>query len=505
MFKLYKEITNKKEKAIFHEEVRFISQMIKATAKLYNFNLDSIEADENIASIELIDMGIIRDITELEGLNSFIKKEYQSLIHHLTIYHTQKENWEYILKNFSNSYRKKCIDFYDQQQMFTIADFFGGAGGLSLGFNQAGFKTEFVNEIDPLAIQTYKYNHPEVDSSKIVADDIKNIIDDLQNYIGNKMIDVVIGGPPCQSFSSANQQRIIDDPRNELYKYFIQAVKKIKPKFVVMENVKGMKKVAQQVIEDFRSIKVNINGEVTSYDVDFHIFNSEDFSVAQRRERLIYFAVRNDIAKANKVTPQKIIDEIISSTIVNERFILRDALEYLRPLKANSIRGNNEVDSNEFGYKVDINNYFKFSNNYLDIINNNKKFKYVYNHKARFLNETNYEVYRLLEQGDDATDPKVAHVMPYSHRNHVFKDKYYKLIENKPSRTITAHLTMDGHSHIHPTQIRSLTPREAARIQSFPDDFVFFGPYLKTFTQIGNAVPPLMAKGFAKIIKRYLC
>ena len=94
--------------------------------------------------------------------------------------------------------------------------------------------------------------------------------------------------------------------------------------------------------------------------------------------------------------------------------------------------------------------------------------------------------------------------MPYSHRNHLFKDKYYKLIADKPCRTITAHLQMDCLSHIHPTQARTITPREAARIQSFPDDYVFLGPYLKTYMQIGNAVPPIMARQIAKVIYRYL-
>ena len=94
--------------------------------------------------------------------------------------------------------------------------------------------------------------------------------------------------------------------------------------------------------------------------------------------------------------------------------------------------------------------------------------------------------------------------MPYKHRLHCFKDKYYKLIPSKPSRTITAHLRMDCHSHIHPFQVRAITPREAARIQSFPDDYLFLGAYLKTYMQIGNAVPVLMAKTIAEVIKQYL-
>ena len=93
--------------------------------------------------------------------------------------------------------------------------------------------------------------------------------------------------------------------------------------------------------------------------------------------------------------------------------------------------------------------------------------------------------------------------MPYSHRNHLFKDKYFKLVENLPSKTITAHMKMDCHSHIHPTQVRSITPRESARIQSFPDNYLFLGPYLNTYRQIGNSVPPLMSRTFAKVLKKY--
>ena len=126
------------------------------------------------------------------------------------------------------------------------------------------------------------------------------------------------------------------------------------------------------------------------------------------------------------------------------------------------------------------------------------------NHKARYLSDVNYEIYKRLSQGDDATDEKIKDIMPYAHRNHCFKDKYYKLIADRPCRTITAHLKMDCHSHIHPYQVRALTPREAARVQSFPDDYLFWGAYLKTYMQIGNAVPTVMARGIARVIKECL-
>ena len=124
----------------------------------------------------------------------------------------------------------------------------------------------------------------------------------------------------------------------------------------------------------------------------------------------------------------------------------------------------------------------------MKLINEGRKIDYVFNHKARFTNDINYEIYDKLGQGEDGTSEKIKHIMPYKHRNHIFKDKYFRLNENKPSRTITAHLRMDCLSHIHPTQTRTITPREAARIQSFPDDYLFLGAYLKTYMQIGNAI-----------------
>ena len=128
----------------------------------------------------------------------------------------------------------------------------------------------------------------------------------------------------------------------------------------------------------------------------------------------------------------------------------------------------------------------------------------MFNHKARYCSDVNYEIFKRLDQGEDSTSPKIADIMPYSHRNGIFKDKYYKLYADKPCRTITAHLRMDCLSHIHPYQIRSITPREAARVQSFPDDYLFLGAYLKTYMQIGNAVPVIMARKIASVLKKYV-
>ena len=155
-----------------------------------------------------------------------------------------------------------------------LVDLFCGAGGLSLGFIEEGFTVKLANDIEEVCIESYRYNHPELPDKYLIHDDIKLIVDNIDEYIKDN-IDVVVGGPPCQGFSSANQQRIIDDPRNKLYKYFIKAVELIAPKFVIMENVRGMLSVAKQVIEDFNQIKTK---QGHRYLAEYQLLNSYDFS-----------------------------------------------------------------------------------------------------------------------------------------------------------------------------------------------------------------------------------
>jgi DNA (cytosine-5)-methyltransferase 1 len=271
-----------------------------------------------------------------------------------------------------------------------------------------------------------------------------------------------------------------------------------------MENVKGMLSVADQVVEDYQNIVETRNGTKFSYKVAYRLLNSVNFSVAQSRERLIYIAIRTDVIETKQITPELLFEQILKNNEGKKPFVLRDALEYIKPLDAPRVKNMNEVDDESTGKKIDVNTHNGDENEYLQLINGERKIPYLFNHKARFVNDINYDIYRLLNQGDDASDPKIADIMPYTNRLHCFKDKYYKLIADKPSRTITAHLRMDCHSHIHPFQIRALTPREAARCQSFPDDYLFLGAYLKTYMQIGNAVPCLMAKCIASEIKKYL-
>ena len=499
---IFSSIKNTDNKDEILEKILAYIRIVEVIAEKNKASIPSASISETIIS-ELKDMGVIDTDEDLPILKNIAKDLYARFINCVSFYITNQKIFGNQLDKLNDKKRKQIQDEFKKKLRPTFADFFAGAGGLSCGFTQAGFRVCFANDFEDVCVRTYRYNHPEVPVDKVVKDDIRKIVDNVQNYI-DEDVDVVVGGPPCQGFSSANQQRIIDDPRNELYKYYIECVKKILPKFVVMENVRGMLKVADQVVEDYESIKEKKNGVTYSYAVSYKLLNSLDFSVAQSRERLIYIAIRNDVAEKKDITPKAIFEEICKANEDKPHYLLRDALEYIKPLDAPRIKNMNEKDDELTGKKIDVNSYSGNESEYLKLINEGRSIPVLFNHKARYVNDINYEIYRLLNQGDDASDPKISGIMPYSNRLHCFKDKYFKLVADKPSRTITAHLRMDCHSHIHPYQIRAITPREAARCQSFPDDYLFLGPYLKTYMQIGNAVPCLMAKGIAKVLKKYL-
>jgi DNA (cytosine-5)-methyltransferase 1 len=408
-----------------------------------------------------------------------------------------------LLNKLSNKKRQSLQRAEARSKKPTFVDFFAGAGGLSKGFTDAGYRVVFANDFQDVCVSTYRFNHPELPADRVSSQDVRKIVDDIGRYI-NRDVDVVVGGPPCQGFSSANKQPIIDDPRNELYKYFLKAIKELLPKFVVMENVKGMLSVANQVVDHYKSIRGMRDGRIYTYSVAYRLMNSADFGVAQNRERLIYIAVRNDIGERFHITPECLFAGIAKANVCSRPFLLRDALEAIRPLEAPRVKNQNDVDSEVWGRTIEPNRFIGNENAYLKLINGGRRIPLTFNHRARYLNDVNFDIYRLLDQGDDATNEKIAAIMPYAHRNHCFKDKYFKLRSDRPARTITAHLKMDCHSHIHPFQIRAITPREAARCQSFPDDYLFLGAYLKTYMEIGNAVPVLMARGIALELLKYL-
>lgn len=369
-----------------------------------------------------------------------------------------------------------------------MIDLFCGAGGLSLGFTQEGFVTSLANDIQDCCINTYAHNHPETPRDNIILGDINEVVENLDELLGDKKIDIVVGGPPCQGFSMANRQRMIDDPRNHLYKSYVEVVRNVHPKFFVMENVKGMLSVAEQVKEDFRNI---------GYTVESHILNAKDYGVPQNRERLIY--IGNCIGANNN----QIFEDIFRLRDTIPKHVLGDALYGLRTLQALRVKNSTEKGSEASGYKIEKNRINE-ENEYISYINQDRKIKIVTNHKARYNNDRDIEIYGRMDPGDRSDDPKIADIMPYTRRNNIFKDKYFKLENDKICKTITAHMKFDCNMYIHPTQARGLTPREAARIQSYPDDYFFRGAYTKTYMQIGNSVPPLLGRAIAHVIKKYM-
>lgn len=501
IFKPVKALRSKTEKAFFMEQIQVYRRLVEVFCEKNGLVLRA-EPQEGYGA-ELQDIGVIERQEEIEELKRFLGAEYGGFEEAVNFVMANRQLTGELVEKLYNSKRREKQRRAAEESSLTLVDFFCGAGGLSLGFLQEGFHVKLANDIEDVCIQTYRYNHPELPSEKLIQGDIKEILDNIGSYIDGE-IDVVVGGPPCQGFSEANRQRVIDEPRNKLYKYFVGAVERIAPRIVVMENVKGMLKVADQVVEDYERLKIHRDGRVYSYKVDYQMLNAQDFGVAQSRERLIYIGVRDDVVKEKGITPSDLFARIRSECQGAGRHILMDALRDIKPLEAPRTKNQNEIDSEVSGKKIDVNRYENSENEYLALINQGRRIPFVFNHKARYCSDVNYEIYRRLEQGDDATDEKVKDIMPYAHRNHCFKDKYYKLYADRPCRTITAHLKMDCHSHIHPYQVRALTPREAARVQSFPDDYLFWGAYLKTYMQIGNAVPVMMARGIARVVRECL-
>lgn len=446
---------------------------------------------------------IERVINRIEGLctDDLSEQQLQLLQIHSGDICTDSPNCNVCpINKFCESYRFKCKTDYQQQlkKSITFVDLFSGIGGASLGFELAGFSPVMAVDFEANATNTYKFNRPYMPEEWVLNKDITEILDDhaifkqfVPEAAQNPM--VLIGGFPCQSFSNANRQRIIDDPRNRLYKYTVKAVSYFKPQAIILENVTGVKKIANQIIEDF---------EAVGYFVDFRIFDAKDFGVPQSRKRMFFVGVPYSSEKTDPIfLVNKVFSDIEARIDQNQRFVLKDALEGLRPVKASREKNKPDYENSDIGYKIDM-PFNNTQNEYLQKINgNNTPFHLIFNHKARYNNDRDIEIFDRLPQGGKSDHPSIADIMPYKSRDGVFKDKYYKLIENDVCRTITAHMKFDCNMYIHPNQARGLTVREAARIQSFPDDYIITGTFQKLYEQVGNSVPPLMSKIIAEAVK----
>ena len=371
---------------------------------------------------------------------------------------------------------------------YTFIDLFAGAGGLSLGLEQAGFTPCFVNEIVQTYSNTYKANRDLPDERYYIGD-INTLNEHFEEYAHLMQgATLVCGGPPCQGFSMANRQRIIDDPRNQLYKAYLTFLSKVRPQFFIMENVKGMANKIDEIKQNFREF---LGGE---YLFDYELFKAQDYGVPQNRERLIFIGNRLGI------NPKTIFDEIHKNK--RKAFVLRDALWGLPHLEPKLEKGKSDIEDAKSGYTE--RDYIYEDNEFYHFINGDRIITKLYNHKNRYNNPRDLEIYRRLPQGANSLHESIADIMPYKSRNDIFKDKYFKLSEEQICKTITAHMRFDCNMYIHPWETRGLSPREAARIQTFPDDYIFTGPQNSWYAQIGNAVPVKLAQAIGNGIMKFL-
>lgn len=372
-------------------------------------------------------------------------------------------------------------------KQYKFVDLFAGCGGLSLGLQQAGFTPWFVNEIVEQFCNTYKFNHNLNDEHYFVGDiaELNLHLDEYTKILSD--ITLVCGGPPCQGFSMANRQRILDDPRNALYNQYLIFLKNTRPKFFIMENVKGMMNKIEEIKQNFEEY---LGGE---YQYDYALLKAQDYGVPQNRERFIMIGNRVG------VNPNDIFEEI--SKQGRSPFVLKDVLEGLPHLESRKRIGINEENEQsgfterEFVYPET--EFYHFINGYRHIDK-------LYNHKNRYNNPRDIEIYRRLPQGANSLHDSIADIMPYSRRNNIFKDKYFKLDETQICKTITSHMKFDCNMYIHPWEARGLSPREAARIQTFPDDYVLTGAQNLWYAQVGNAVPVKLARAIGMGIMKFI-
>lgn len=327
-------------------------------------------------------------------------------------------------------------------EKYKYIDLFAGAGGMSLGFDKAGFENVLAVEYDECFAETYKFNFPK---HNLRVEDIKNISnDEIKEIIGNNKIDVIIGGPPCQGFSIAGRigRNFIDDERNQLFKEFVRFVNVIKPKIFVMENVAALKthnkgKTIEEIVNEFENV---------GYTVKYDVLNAVNYGVPQQRRRIFIIGTLNENNKFE--FPKK----------TNKYITIEEALNGLPELKSGETS---------------------------NIPNHNAM-----HHSKQMLKKMSY-----VKDGGDRNDipeeirPKSGDIR-----------KYIRYNSKEPSICITG----DMRKVFHFNQNRALTGRELARIQTFPDNFIFKGNAGKVQQQIGNAVPPKLAFQIANSVKEVL-
>lgn len=373
---------------------------------------------------------------------------------------------------------------------YRVLDFFAGAGGLSEGLRIAGLDVLYANEIDRWAKMTYERNHPETifrccDIADVTPDSIYNDIHNAFELDLND-IDIMVGGPPCQGFSIIGQ-RNIDDPRNRLFREFLRLVQQIQPKAFIMENVFGLLsmqngKVKDEIIEAFTAA-----GYIVAQP---RVLTAADFGVPQIRKRVFFLGIRNDLAQMPLQYP---VSTHANRAVCNRQ---NGFAPYITVGDALSDLPEAVVESTGIDAGEPVNYCSRPRNSYQQTIRGTEN--EVYNHHTKRLLDTRMErITRLTEGATKITLPQ--EFQAGGHEN-----KYRRLSSNEPSPTLTAHMSKDLSDFIHPRYNRPITVREAARIQSFPDSYVFVGSEFQQLKQIGNAVPPLLGAAVARAVIQQL-
>lgn len=460
-----------------------IEYYLKYNRKNITSNINKLILEmETIVEIEKLKVETTTEKYYTEAKKFISDAQYNKLNN---LFHTLNKHKEKF--TFLNKYFKPKTEGGERKLAF--ADLFAGCGGLSLGLEQAGFNCVFVNEIDEIFCETHYFNN-HIPLSNYFVGDINELVNDFTKIDTNLTnLDLVCGGPPCQGFSMANRQRVIDDPRNNLYKAYLKFLQTTKPKFFIMENVKGMANKIDEILIDFDNYLDN------KYNIHYSVLNAKDFGLPQNRER--FFIIGNRIG-----VDTKIIFDNIENEIPKNKFVLKDALENLPILKPKTQKNNNEIENEDCGFY--ITRQKSSDTDFVKFINNSNHTNYVFNHKNRYNNSRDVEIYSKLPQGENSLHHSIKDIMPYTSRNHMFKDKYFKLDETKVCKTITSHMKFDCNMYIHPNQPRGLSAREAARVQTFPDNFLIRGSQNKWYAQVGNAVPVKLAEFIGKEIIKYL-
>lgn len=343
-------------------------------------------------------------------------------------------------------------------EKYKLLDLFCGAGGLSVGFERNNFEVKLAIDNAPHAINTYNYNHVNKVAKEV---DIKNIDPDFFDEIGD--IDGIIGGPPCQGFSTAGQ-RIIDDERNELYRDYFKILEHVRPKFFLIENVKGILTFAKGAVVD----DIYKRAENLGYKVFHQILSSECYGVPQVRKRVFFIGLRKDLLHGDFIFPEgndervSIFDAIgdlpsLDKCEDNTKYNLKPITDYQRYIRGDCTELHNHLQSNH--------------------------------------TEAVKNAITLVPEGGSIKD------IPEELRNgRNYHALLRKMDSSKPSLCIdTGHRT-----YFHYSEKRVPSVRENARLQSFPDSFVFLGPKQEQYRQVGNAVPPLLAEKLSKAIEDYL-